>query len=191
MQAGELLLKGPNVFPGYWKKPELNKDTFTEDGWYRTGDVGYFCPKGNLYITDRIKELIKYSESKIRLPPRKTADMETEGFQVPPAELEAKIIGREDVADVCVIGIWNEEQHTEVPRAYVKVEAGVEASEDLAKDIVEWLNARVSPPKRLRGGVRFVKEIPKSASGKILRRVVRDQVKAEEAAKNSAPKAKL
>lgn len=62
MQSGELLLKGPNVFSGYWKRPELDKDTFTEDGWYKTGDIFYCCPKGNFYITDRKKELIKYSE---------------------------------------------------------------------------------------------------------------------------------
>jgi len=60
-KAGELLVKGPNIFQGYWNKPELNKDTFTEDGWYKTGDVFYVCPKGNYYITDRMKELIKYS----------------------------------------------------------------------------------------------------------------------------------
>lgn len=62
LQAGELLVKGPNVFSGYWNKPELNKTTFTEDGYFRTGDVGFICPKGNIYITDRIKELIKYSK---------------------------------------------------------------------------------------------------------------------------------
>lgn len=92
---------------------------------------------------------------------------------------------------MCVIGIWNEEQHTEVPRAYVVLKAGVEESEALAADIVEWLNARVGPPKRLRGGVRFVKEIPKSASGKILRRIVREQAKQEQAAAEGPVKAKL
>lgn len=103
-----------------------------------------------------------------------------EGFQVAPAELEAILIGREDIADVCVIGIMNEEQATEVPRAYVVLAPGKDESEGLAKEIVEWMNARVAPPKRLRGGVRFVKEIPKSQAGKILRRVFRDQVKEEE-----------
>lgn len=62
LQPGELLIKGPNVFHGYWNKPELNKDTFTEDGWFKTGDVMYMCPRGNLFVTDRIKELIKYSQ---------------------------------------------------------------------------------------------------------------------------------
>ncbi|POR34527.1 Putative 4-coumarate--CoA ligase 1 [Tolypocladium paradoxum] len=169
-ESGELLLKGPNIFQGYWNKPELNKETFTADGWYRTGDVFHVCPKGNFYITDRMKELIKYK-----------------GFQVPPAELEAKLIGREDIADVCVVGVWDEEQHTEIPRAYVVLRAGVEQSDELAKDIVAWLGERVGPPKRLRGGVRFLKEIPKSQAGKILRRVLREQAKKEDA----GPKAKL
>ncbi|KAH6984840.1 hypothetical protein BKA56DRAFT_717436 [Ilyonectria sp. MPI-CAGE-AT-0026] len=168
---GELLIKGPNVFHGYWNKPELNKDTFTEDGWFKTGDVMYMCPKGNLFVTDRIKELIKYK-----------------GFQVAPAELEAKLIGRKDIADVCVIGVWNEAEQTEVPRAYVVPGAGVDASEELAADIVKWLSSQVAPAKKLRGGVRFLKKIPKSVSGKILRRVLRDQVKKEE---ESGPQAKL
>ncbi|PNY29198.1 4-coumarate-CoA ligase 1 [Tolypocladium capitatum] len=169
-EAGELLLRGPNIFQGYWNKPELNKETFTADGWFRTGDVFHVCPKGYFYITDRIKELIKYK-----------------GFQVPPAELEAKLIGREDIADVCVIGVWDPEQHTEIPRAYVVLRADVDQSDELAEDIVAWLGERVAPAKRLRGGVRFVKEIPKSQTGKILRRVLREQAKEEDA----RPKARL
>lgn len=116
------------------------------------------------------------------------SSQQTEGFQVAPAELESKLIGRKDIADVCVIGVWNEEQHTEVPRAYVVVSAGVEESDQLAAEIVEWLNSRVGSPKKLRGGVRFIKEIPKSPSGKILRRVLRDQLQKEE---QTGPKAKL
>ncbi|KAJ4162685.1 hypothetical protein NW754_014104 [Fusarium falciforme] len=169
-ESGELLLKGPNVFQGYWSRPELNKETFTEDGWFKTGDVVYIDTSGNLFITDRIKELIKYK-----------------GFQVAPAELEAKLIGRKDIADVCVIGVWNEDEQTEAPRAYVVPSAGVDGSEELAADIIEWLGSRVGPSKRLRGGVRFVKEIPKSPSGKILRRILRDQMNKEE----GGPKAKL
>ncbi|PTB36552.1 uncharacterized protein TrAFT101_010433 [Trichoderma asperellum] len=171
-EAGELLLKGPNVFSGYWNKPELNKETFTEDGWYRTGDIFYCCPQGQFYITDRKKELIKYK-----------------GFQVPPAELESKLHGREDIADVCVIGVWDKVQHTEIPRAYVVLKPGVAETEARAKDIIEWLNAKVAPPKKLRGGVRFIKEVPKSQAGKILRRVLKEQAKKEDEAET--PKAKL
>jgi 4-coumarate--CoA ligase len=170
-EAGEILLKGPNVFGGYWRRPELNKDAFTEDGWYRTGDVGYADRKGNFYITDRIKELIKYK-----------------GFQVPPAELEEILVGREDVADACVIGVYDEDRASEVPRAYVVLKEGVAESDALATELVEYVASKVAPPKRLRGGLRFSKEIPKSASGKILRRVLIDKVRKEEGA---APKAKL
>ncbi|KAL7898593.1 hypothetical protein HDV63DRAFT_357093 [Trichoderma sp. SZMC 28014] len=170
-EPGELLLKGPNVFPGYWNRPDLHKDTFT-DGWYRTGDIFYCCPQGHFYITDRKKELIKYK-----------------GFQVPPAELESKLHGREDIADVCVIGVWDKVQHTEIPRAYVVLKPGIEETEARAKDIIEWLNAKVAPPKKLRGGVRFIKEVPKSQAGKILRRVLKEQAKKEDEAET--PKAKL
>ncbi|KAG6035719.1 hypothetical protein E4U41_005947 [Claviceps citrina] len=162
-EAGEILLKGPNVFPGYWNRPDLDAETFTEDGWYKTGDIGHACKRGHFYITDRLKELIKYK-----------------GFQVPPAELEAKLLGRRDIDDVCVIGVWDHEQHTEVPRAYVVVRPDVQQTEAVAQDMIDWLGERVGPPKRLRGGVRFVREIPKSQSGKILRRVLKDQVKREE-----------
>lgn len=88
---------------------------------------------------------------------------------------------------MCVVGVWDGEQHTEIPRAYVVLRADVEPSDELAKNIVAWLGERVGPPKRLRGGVRFVKEIPKSQAGKILRRVLREEAKKEDA----EPKAKL
>lgn len=106
---------------------------------------------------------------------------------MPPAELEAKIIGREDIADVCVVGVWNKEQHTEVPRAYVVLRDGVAETPEKAKEIITWVSEHVSPPKRLRGGVRFVKEIPKAQSGKILRRILREQAKKED----EEPQAKL
>lgn len=74
-----------------------------------------------------------------------------------------------------------------MPRAYIQTKPGVEASDELAKEIIQWLSEQVAPPKRLRGGVHFIDVVPKSASGKILRRVVKDQAKKEE----GAPKAKL
>lgn len=66
-KEGELWVKGPNVFPGYLNRPELQNDTFSEDGYFKTGDIGYFDDRGNLYITDRLKELIKYSEYTVLL----------------------------------------------------------------------------------------------------------------------------
>lgn len=106
---------------------------------------------------------------------------------MPPAELEAKLHGHDKIADCCVIGVWDKELHTEVPRAYVQTKAGVEPSDELAQEIIQWLSTQVAPPKRLRGGVRFIDIIPKSASGKILRRVVKEQDKKD----NEAPRSKL
>lgn len=115
-------------------------------------------------------------------------DLAPEGFQVPPAELEDKLLGHKDIADVGVVGVWDPERHTEIPRAYIVPRPGVEPSDALAQGIVAWLAERVAPAKRLRGGVRFVDEIPKSQAGKILRRILRDQAKEEQ---EKGPRAKL
>jgi len=96
-ETGELWIKGPNIFKGYLNNPEGTKNALTEDGYFKTGDVGHQDSKGNFYITDRVKELIKYK-----------------GFQVPPAELEGLLLGNADVDDVAVIGIYEEDQATEV-----------------------------------------------------------------------------
>lgn len=170
-QTGELWIKGPNIFKGYLNNPEGTKNALTEDGYFKTGDVGHQDAKGNFYITDRVKELIKYK-----------------GFQVPPAELEGLLIGNDDIDDVAVIGVYDASQATEVPRAYVVPRKGIEGSKDLEKKIVSWLASKVASHKRLRGGVRFVDAIPKSASGKILRRVLKERA-LEEAKKGE--KAKL
>ncbi|KAM0819603.1 hypothetical protein AB5N19_05419 [Seiridium cardinale] len=162
-QEGELWLKGPNVFSGYLNRPELAKDTFSADGYFKTGDIGYVDAKGNFYVTDRLKELIKYK-----------------GFQVPPAELEGVLLGHSDVTDACVIPIYDQERATEVPRAYIVLSAGIERTEEKAKEIVDWISKKVAPHKQLRGGVRFIDEVPKNASGKLLRRVLKDQAKLEE-----------
>lgn len=154
------------LFQGYWKNEEATNESITEaDGlrYFKTGDVGYQDAEHNFYITDRVKELIKYK-----------------GFQVAPAELEGKLMDHSQINDVCVISVQDEEQQTEIPRAYVVPADKNKAGEEQAKEIVEWLNGKVANHKRLRGGVRFIDEIPKSASGKILRRVLKDQVKQEE-----------
>ncbi|KAI1158956.1 hypothetical protein F5B18DRAFT_638978 [Nemania serpens] len=164
-KEGELWVKGPNVFPGYLNRPELQKDTFSADGYFKTGDIGYFDEKGNLYITDRLKELIKYK-----------------GFQVAPAELEGLLQGHNDIADACVIPAHDRQRETEVPRAYLVLKAGVPRDDAKAQEIIAWLSSRVAEHKKLRGGVRFIDEIPKNASGKLLRRVLKDQAKAEDRA---------
>lgn len=157
-EAGELWLSGPNIFKGYWKNDAATKDSTTEDGFFKTGDVGFQDKAHNFYITDRVKELIKYK-----------------GFQVPPAELEGKLMESDLVDDVAVIGVQDEEQHTEVPRAYIVASQTTGAGEPEAKAIIDWLSKKVANHKRLRGGVVFVHEVPKSASGKILRRLLKDR----------------
>ncbi|KIW03402.1 uncharacterized protein PV09_05607 [Verruconis gallopava] len=157
-QIGELCMKGPNIFQGYLNQPEMTKSSFTEDGYLRTGDVGYQDENGNFFITDRVKELIKYK-----------------GFQVAPAELEGLLLDHPKVHDVAVIGIYDETQQTELPRAYIVLPPQVEKSEATKQQLTDWLHNRVAGHKKLRGGVFFVDEIPKSPSGKILRRLLKER----------------
>lgn len=183
-EVGELWLAGPNIFQGYWKNEVATREAVEViDGhrWFKTGDVGFQDEEHNFYITDRVKELIKYK-----------------GFQVAPAELEGKLMDHPLVNDVAVIGVDDTEQHTEVPRAYIvhaklgkeagDLKTGVPKGDDARKDaqeIIDWTAGKVANHKRLRGGIRFVDEIPKSASGKILRRVLKERVKADAAASRS------
>lgn len=111
------------------------------------------------------------------------------GFQVPPAELEGKLAAHPDINDVAVVGVYKEEQATEVPLAYVVPKPGVQASPEKEREIMEWLASKVANHKKLRGGVRFTDEIPKSAAGKILRRMLK--VKYQEEEERKAGKAKL
>ncbi|KAJ5776911.1 hypothetical protein N7520_000157 [Penicillium odoratum] len=173
-KVGELYLRGPNVFMGYHQNPAATRECLSVDGWFRTGDVGYQDAKGNFFITDRVKELIKYK-----------------GFQVPPAELEGLLVDNEAIDDVAVIGLESEAHGSEVPMACVvrsaKSKSSGSSEKDEAAKIVRWLDSKVAHHKRLRGGVRFVDEIPKNPSGKILRRVLKQQFKDD----LKGPKAKL
>ena len=125
--------------------------------------MGYADKNHNFFITDRVKELIKYK-----------------GFQVAPAELEGKLMDHPLVNDVAVISVYDKDQATELPRAYVVHAKSKEGGEKDAEEIVKWMEGKVANHKRLRGGVRFIPEVPKSASGKILRRVLKDKIKQEE-----------
>jgi 4-coumarate--CoA ligase len=162
-EEGEVCLKGPNIFKDYYDNPKATAEAFDSEGWYHTGDIGRADEQGNIYITDRLKDLIKYN-----------------GFQVAPAQLEDLLLGHPAVADVAVIGVYSEARVTELPRAYVVVAAGHTGDERLAETLQSWLNERVSPHKKLRGGVRFVEAIPKSNAGKVLRRVLVEQARSEE-----------
>jgi acyl-CoA synthetase (AMP-forming)/AMP-acid ligase II len=150
-ERGELWVRGPQVMRGYLNNPEATSATIDADGWLHTGDVAVFDEDGYFQIVDRLKELIKYK-----------------GFQVPPAELEALLIGHPAVADAAVIGVPDEEAG-ELPKAFVV--AGEEVSDD---ELLSYVAERVSPQKRIRL-IERVEEIPKSPSGKILRRVLAER----------------
>jgi acyl-CoA synthetase (AMP-forming)/AMP-acid ligase II len=148
---GEIWVRGPQVMRGYLGDDEATRATLTEDGWLKTGDVARVEEDELWRVVDRVKELIKYK-----------------GYQVPPAELEALLVNHPDVADAAVIPM-PDEQSGEVPKACV-VPAGDELDPDA---LMDWVAERVSPYKRIRA-VEVVDEIPKSPSGKILRRLLRE-----------------
>ena len=147
--AGEIWFRGPQAFKGYLNRPIETAETITPDGWIRTGDIGYVDADGYLYITDRLKELIK-----------------VKGFQVPPAELESLLNCHPGVADAAVIGRCDE-RRGEVPVAYVVARGALDSEE-----LKAWVTERVVDYKQL-GDVVLCESIPKTASGKILRRALR------------------
>jgi acyl-CoA synthetase (AMP-forming)/AMP-acid ligase II len=162
-EPGEICLSGPNIFKGYYKNPDATAQAIDKDGWYHTGDVGYIDQNNNIFITDRMKELIKYN-----------------GYQVSPAQLEGLLQSHSAVNDVAVIGVYSAERATELPRAYIVPTKGYSPDNELKKEIIRWMDEKVAPHKRLRGGITFVDTIPKSAAGKVLRRVLVERSKAEE-----------
>ncbi|PSN69038.1 4-coumarate-CoA ligase-like protein [Corynespora cassiicola Philippines] len=157
---GEVLIKGPVVCKGYHKNPSANKEAFTGD-WFYTGDIAEFR-NGLFYIVDRKKELIKYK-----------------GLQVAPAELEALLVNHPDILDAAVIGVDTDDGTNEVPRAYVVADKK-KITEEAIK---EYVKKNVASHKQLRGGVVFLDAIPKSPSGKILRKDLRVLAKREKGAK--------
>lgn len=153
-EEGEILVRGPQVMKGYLNNPSATINTLDEAGWLHTGDVGYADEDGYFWIVDRIKELIKYK-----------------GFQVAPAELEALLLSHPAIGDAAVIGRPHEEAG-EVPKAFV-----VKRAELTADDVFNFVAEHVAPYKKVRD-VEFVDEIPKSAAGKILRRVLVERERA-------------
>lgn len=151
-EAGEMWIRGPQVMQEYLNNPEATKSTLTPDGWLKTGDIAYIDTDGFMFIVDRLKELIKFK-----------------GFQVAPAELEATLVAHPGVQDAAVIGRPDEEAG-EVPVAFV-----IRATPDLTEeDVHAHMKASLASYKQLQA-ITFVDEIPKSPSGKILRRLLRDR----------------
>jgi acyl-CoA synthetase (AMP-forming)/AMP-acid ligase II len=147
-QRGEVCVRGPQIMKGYLNRPDATAQTIDNEDWLHTGDIGYADEDGHFYIVDRAKELIKYK-----------------GFQVAPAELEAVLLTHPCVADAAVIPHPDDEAG-EVPKGIVVLKQPVEA-----EAIMKYVAERVAPHKRIRY-LEFVDKIPKSPSGKILRRVL-------------------
>lgn len=157
-EPGEILARGPQVVMGYLNNEEATRQTFDEEGFLHTGDQGVIDADGFITITDRIKEMIK-----------------VKGIGVAPAELEDLLLGHPKVEDCAVLGI-PDERAGERPKAYVVLKRGHEADEAVGLEILGYVQERKVRHKWLRE-VEFADEIPKSASGKILRRVLRDQAR--------------
>jgi len=149
-EPGELWVRGPQVMKGYLNNDEATAATLDADGWLHTGDVAALRD-GVFYIVDRVKELIKYK-----------------GYQVAPAELEAILLGHPKIADAAVIGVPDEEGG-EIPKAFVVTAPGQELSAD---EVMDYIAGIVAPHKKVRA-VEFIETVPKSASGKILRKDLR------------------
>jgi acyl-CoA synthetase (AMP-forming)/AMP-acid ligase II len=153
-EQGEICLRGPQVMKGYLNRPDATAAMIDGEGWLHSGDIGYVDRDGYLFVVDRVKELIKFK-----------------GLQVAPAELEAVLLTHPAVADAAVIPSADEEAG-EVPKAFVVLRREADPEEILA-----YVAARVAPYKRIRR-LEFVDQIPKSAAGKILRRVLVERERA-------------
>lgn len=154
--VGELCVQGQSVMLGYYNNPSATAEIIDSEGWLHTGDMGYFDNDGFLYIVDRLKELIKYK-----------------GYQVAPAELESVLLSHPKIKDAAVIGL-PDVSAGELPLAFVVLQPGASLTD---RDVIDFVASKVSSHKWLRGGVRFVNVIPKSASGKILRKDLRSLIK--------------
>jgi len=152
-EQGELLIRGPQVMKGYLNNPDATEDCLSRDRWLRTGDIASVDEDGCFYIVDRVKELIKYK-----------------GYQVAPAELEAVLLKHPQISDAAVIPVPDKEAG-EIPKAFV---VAVKLTED---QVIGYVASQVAPYKKIRA-VEFIDEIPKSPTGKILRRVLIEKERA-------------
>lgn len=151
-ESGELVIRGPNVMKGYFKNERATKEIITDDGWLRTGDIAHYDKNGLFYVSDRLKELIKVN-----------------AYQVAPAESEGILRKHPAILDVVVIGIPHA-TYGEVPKAFVVPRSEAKLSES---DVQPFIAKQVAKYKQLRGGVQFVESIPKTNTGKILRKEVK------------------
>lgn len=155
-EPGEMYVRGPNVCLGYWKNEQATRDSLDLEGWLKTGDV-VVVRDNAFWIVDRKKELIKVN-----------------GLQVPPAELEAVLLENDDIADAGVVGVTVGDE--ERPRAYVQLKQD-RVGRISETQVQQYMESRVAKYKRITGGVAFVDEIPRLASGKIQRKTLKEWAK--------------
>ncbi|RLN79822.1 hypothetical protein BBJ28_00013956 [Nothophytophthora sp. Chile5] len=153
-EHGELLFRTPSMMIGYYNNPEENKEAFTEDGFLRTGDIGYIDEDGYIFIVDRVKEMIKYK-----------------GHQVAPAELEDILHNLPAIADSCCVRGLDKATGEEIPKAFIVLQENAESI--TAEEIMEYVSSKVAPYKQIRQ-VEFIDSVPKSLSGKVLRKVLQE-----------------
>ena len=154
-EPGELAIRGPQIMKGYLNKPEETAKVLTPDGWYLSGDIARIDEEGYVYILDRKKDMIKYK-----------------GYQIAPAELESVILSHPAVKDAAVIPKPDLEAG-EIPKAFVVLKEGASLTED---ELINFVAEQVAPYKKIRE-VEFVESIPKSATGKILKKVLIEKEK--------------
>ncbi|KIW11613.1 hypothetical protein PV08_10915 [Exophiala spinifera] len=161
---GELCIRGPTIITSYFDNPTATADSFDDEGYFKTGDVMY-CKAGTKkwYIIDRKKELIK-----------------VRGFQVAPAEIEGVLLAHPHLQDAAVIGIQKmDEPEVEMPRAYVARKPTPEGKKLTEAEVRSYCDEKLAKYKSLTGGVRFVDAVPRNATGKALKRIMREMAKAE------------
>ena len=167
---GEIWIRGPQIMKQYWRNEKATKESKDEEGYFHTGDVG--LKRGDMFwIVDRMKELIKVN-----------------GLQVAPAELEAVLLEHNDVADAAAVGIMVHDE--ELPRAYVVLQESAKGKVT-EQDIQKFVAGKVAKHKRLAGGVKFIDEVPKLPSGKIVRKLMKEWAKRDAKEVEGKVKARL
>ena len=151
-ESGEIEVRGPNVFLGYWGDPESGRDAWTDDGWLRTGDVGYLDDDGFLFIVDRLKDLIISG-----------------GENIYSAEVEQAILAIDGVTGAAVIGVPHE-RWGEVPHAVVTLAIGADLDPETMVALLAERLAKYKVPRTLE----VIDELPRTASGKVRKNELRE-----------------
>lgn len=164
-QTGEIRLKNPSCITGYMNNREATANLYDEDGFLRTGDIGYYTESGVFYVVDRIKDMFKCMDR-----------------QVAPSEIEDVLMQHEAVKEAAVAGVPHAE-YGEAPRAFVVLNPGYAPNEATVAELQALVSANMAPQKYLHGGVEFVSTIPKSDTGKNLRKDLRNAYLQRQAAR--------